>query len=75
MEYRVTWEIDVEADSPRQAAEKARAAQVRPGTIATVFTVAPRVDPRGIRGLVADEVQIDLDDQRDRGPWSIDTAP
>jgi hypothetical protein len=38
-EYRVTWVIDVHADNPRDAAEQARAAQVRPGTTATVFQV------------------------------------
>lgn len=39
MEYRVTWIIDVDAASPREAAEKARAAQTRPDTTATVFQV------------------------------------
>lgn len=37
-EYRVTWTIEVEADSPQQAAEMARDAQ-EPGTHATVFEV------------------------------------
>ena len=42
--WRVTWVIDVDASSHEEAARKARAAQVRPGTIATVFTVqAPGV--------------------------------
>ena len=40
MNYRVTWEIDIEADSPREAAELARACQVRPGTTAVVFDCA-----------------------------------
>jgi hypothetical protein len=39
MEYRVRWVIEVDADSPHDAAVKARAAQIRPGTIATVFEV------------------------------------
>lgn len=39
MLYRVTWTVDLEADSAREAAEKARAAQMRPGTAATVFEV------------------------------------
>lgn len=37
--YRVSWEIDVLASSPEEAAREARAAQTRPGTMATVFTV------------------------------------
>jgi hypothetical protein len=39
-DYRVTWTIDAEADSPREAAKFARRAQVRPGTWAVVFDVA-----------------------------------
>lgn len=40
-EYRVTWEIDVDADSPEEAARKALAAQRRPlrEDGAHVFTV------------------------------------
>lgn len=37
--YFVTWAIDIEATSPREAAEKAREAQLRPGSIANVFEV------------------------------------
>lgn len=44
--YRVTWEIDVEADTPREAAIKARDYQTKPGTTATVFDVyAPMYEP------------------------------
>jgi len=42
MLYRVCWEIDVEADSPEEAAHQARAAQTRRGTTATVFDVYTR---------------------------------
>lgn len=42
-EYRVTWEMDIDADSPREAAEKALAVQRNPESIATIFTVTPRV--------------------------------
>jgi hypothetical protein len=42
-EYRVTWTIEVEAESPEQAAELAREAQ-EPGTHATVFEVTTIVD-------------------------------
>ena len=37
--YRVRWEIDIEADSPREAAEKAREIQTNPESMATVFQV------------------------------------
>jgi hypothetical protein len=47
--YVVTWTIDIDADSPEDAARKARDAQTREGTIATVFyaddgTTVTRVD-------------------------------
>lgn len=37
--YRVIWEIDVEASDPVDAARKARDAQRRLGTTATIFQV------------------------------------
>jgi hypothetical protein len=39
MTMRVRWEIDLEADSPREAAEKALAIQRRPDSTATAFEV------------------------------------
>jgi hypothetical protein len=39
MEYRVIWEIDIHADSPKEAAEAAREVQLRPDMPATVFEV------------------------------------
>jgi hypothetical protein len=39
MEYKVNWNIEVDADSPREAAIQARQAQIRPGSTAVVFTV------------------------------------
>ncbi len=38
-EYLVTWEIDLFADSPREAAEQALAIQRDPDSVATVFDV------------------------------------
>ena len=38
-EYRVHWEIDLDADSPREAAEKALTIHRNPESIATVFDV------------------------------------
>jgi hypothetical protein len=39
LEFRVIWEIEMEADTPEQAAQQARAAQLRPDSSATVFEV------------------------------------
>lgn len=38
-EYRVVWEIDIYADSPENAARKARATMLDPESIADVFSV------------------------------------
>lgn len=35
--YHIVWEIDIEADSPREAVEQARAYQMDPNTSAVVF--------------------------------------
>jgi hypothetical protein len=39
LEFRVIWEIEIEADSPQEAAQEARAIQLTPGMPATVFDV------------------------------------
>lgn len=39
-QWLVTWEIDVYADDPKEAAEKARSLQAHKDSLATVFTVA-----------------------------------
>jgi hypothetical protein len=39
MEFRVIWEIDIEAEGPKQAAQQAREIQLIPGMSATVFDV------------------------------------
>jgi hypothetical protein len=46
-EYRVRWEIDVEADTPQEAAEKARRYAVKEDTTATCFDVYARVAESG----------------------------
>jgi hypothetical protein len=56
--YRVRWEIEVEAETPREAAERARHYQTKPGTTATVFEVA-EIHPYAIRRH-GDPVTIDL---------------
>lgn len=55
-EYHVSWTIDLEADTPEQAARQALEIQRDPSSIATVFEVSRR-DPYTQR----------LDD-----PWDID---
>ena len=54
MDYRVTWEIDIEADSPRAAAQKALDIQRDSASRAVVFDV---YDENG------DQLLIDLDDE------------
>lgn len=39
MTYRVTWKIDIDADSPEEAAQKALEIQRDPNSIATVMQV------------------------------------
>jgi len=39
VEFRVIWEIEIDADSPKQAAEQARVLQMSPAMPATVFEV------------------------------------
>jgi hypothetical protein len=39
MEYRVKWEIDIEAKNPEEAAKKALEIQRDPKSIATYFSV------------------------------------
>ena len=38
-EYLVTWQIDITASSPEEAAHKARAIQLNPDSIADVFII------------------------------------
>jgi len=44
MEYRVTWIIELDAESPEEAARLARAIQLDPDSLATHFIVR---DPHG----------------------------
>jgi hypothetical protein len=39
MEFRVIWEIDIEAEGVKEAAQQARAIQLTPGMSVTVFEV------------------------------------
>jgi hypothetical protein len=46
-EFTVTWSIDVEADTPEDAAREAQAIQRDPDSSATIFRVTPTNDPEG----------------------------
>ncbi len=61
-EFRVVWEIDIEAATPKQAAERAFAIQRDPESMATVFAMT---DPSGVT------TEIDLLDEPD---WELVTA-
>jgi len=65
-EFRVSWYIDIEADTPQHAAKKARAIQLNPDSEATVFDVKRRhsdTDRFGITwSWMGDTVRIDLDE-------------
>ncbi|MBD3262045.1 MAG: hypothetical protein GF334_10345 [Candidatus Altiarchaeales archaeon] len=52
-EYRIVWEINIEADNPREAAEEALRIQRDPESCATVFEVREE-------GTEEDGVHIDL---------------
>jgi hypothetical protein len=39
VEFRVIWEIEIDADSPKQAAEHARTLQMNPAMPATIFEI------------------------------------
>ena len=54
MEYRVTWTIDLDADSPEDAARLALAIHRNPQSLATVFDV---VDPQD-RSVMVDVGQL-----------------
>lgn len=64
MEYRVVWEIEIEADSPLQAAQDARTIQLTPGMSATVFDVWAHVAGQMHRiDLVEEAGRLDRDEQ------------
>ena len=63
MEFRVIWEIDIEADGPKEAAREARAIQLTPGMSATVFDVWGYIAGKMHRiDLVEDSDRLDRDE-------------
>lgn len=73
-EYRVLWEIDLEADTPEQAAEMAREIQARDGSTATVFTVMGRATSSGGIGDGPIFERVGEFDVRDGKALTIDAA-
>jgi hypothetical protein len=53
VEFRVIWEIEIDAESPKEAAEQARALQMNPDLPATVFDVWDHTRQRTYRVDVA----------------------
>ena len=47
-EYYIEWRIEISAQSPEEAARKARQIQLNPQSIATVFHVYPSDDGEAI---------------------------
>ncbi|MHB8621055.1 MAG: hypothetical protein ACYDAG_16030 [Chloroflexota bacterium] len=54
-EYLVTWDLDVAANTPREAAELAWQAMRRPLSIATVFSVIDKTSGISIEVDLTDE--------------------
>jgi hypothetical protein len=69
--YLVTWKIDIEADTPEQAALAALAIQRKPASIAVVFTV--RGKATGVTTLI-DLERDDACDSCNRRGWDIFNA-
>jgi hypothetical protein len=60
VEFRVIWEIEIDADGPKQAAEQARALQMNPAMPATIFEVWEHARQRMHRiDLLAAEDRLD----------------
>jgi hypothetical protein len=57
--FRVEWVIDLDAESPREAAEKARAIQQDPKSIAHVYHVRQHTPG----STLCDRVDVDLDEK------------
>ncbi len=53
-EYHVTWRIDLDADSPREAAQRAQAIQRAAQSTAVVFDVATEGEPSVAIDLLED---------------------
>lgn len=65
-EYLVTWTIDIDADSPQEAAQKARAVQLRRDSSATVFAVLDK------HGEGQKTTMVDLSPEEDSDDYDVD---
>jgi hypothetical protein len=57
MEFRVIWEINIDADNPKEAAHGAREVQLRPDMPATVFDIWEHAAGKMHRVDVAAEIE------------------
>ena len=55
MEYKVIWEIEIEADNEKEAAIKARQIQQDPESTATIFKVKPYESNEDFKSIDASE--------------------
>jgi hypothetical protein len=63
MQFRVIWEIDIDAEGPKEAAREARVIQLTPGMSATVFDVWAYVTEKMHRiDLVEEADRLDRDE-------------
>jgi hypothetical protein len=63
MEFRMIWEIEIKANSPKEAAQEARTIQLTPGESATVFNVWAHVAGKMHRiDLVEEPDRLDRDE-------------
>jgi hypothetical protein len=63
VEFRVTWEIEIEAESPKEAAQEARVIQLTPDMSATVFDVWAHVAGKMHRiDLIEEPYRLDRDE-------------
>lgn len=60
-EYLVTWQIEVYADTPEDAARQALAIQRDSGSLATCFTVAEKTPDGDL--FIEDETFVDLEEE------------
>jgi hypothetical protein len=62
MQFRVIWEIDIDAAGPKDAAQQARTIQLTPGMSATVFDIWAYVSGKMHRiDLVEEDDRLDRD--------------
>jgi hypothetical protein len=63
LEFRVIWEIDIDAEGPKEAAQQARAIQLTPGMSATVFDIWDHISGKMHRiDLVEEDDRLDHDE-------------